>query len=319
MECKELVKYFPVKAGFIPKTVAFNKAVDNVHLAIKKGETFGLVGESGCGKTTLGKTLVRLIEPTSGEIFFNGMSLLALDKKQMQIARSKMQLVFQDPFGSLDPRQTVLKIVGEPLEIYHVAKGDALTKKVLDLVERVGLSKQHLYRLPHEFSGGQRQRIGIARALALRPSFVVLDEPTSALDVSVQAQILELLKELQRDMELTYLFISHDLNVVRHMSDRIGVMYLGRIVEHGPTGEVFNKPLHPYTQALFSSILIPDPDAREGTTAIKGAIDVPSPINPPSGCRFHTRCPHARPDCSRREPRFIEASPDHFVDCILCE
>ncbi|MGD0177628.1 MAG: ABC transporter ATP-binding protein [Candidatus Bathyarchaeia archaeon] len=318
MECKNLVKYFPVRAGFIPKTIAFNKAVDRVDLAIKKGETFGLVGESGCGKTTLGKALIRLIEPTSGEIIFDGLNLLALDEKQMQNARSKMQIVFQDPFGSLDPHQNVLGIVGEPLEIYKVAKGDDVTKRVSELIERVGLSKQHLYRLPHEFSGGQRQRIGIARALALQPHFIVLDEPTSALDVSVQAQILELLKALQTDMNLTYLFISHDLSVVRHMSDRIGVMYLGRIVEHGPTSEVFNKPLHPYTQALLSSILLPDPDIRQQAAAIKGT-DVPSPINPPSGCRFRTRCPVVRPECPKREPNFIETNPDHFVDCIMYE
>lgn len=315
IECKGVVKHFPIKGGVFSRTVALVQALDDVSLSVNKSETIGLVGESGCGKTTLGRCILRLIEPTKGEVYYEGTNITKLNRKELRKMREKMQAVFQDPFGSLNPRHTVLDIVGEPLRVHGVAKGRELRERVADIIEKVGLTRDHLYRLPHEFSGGQRQRIGVARALALHPSFVVLDEPTSALDVSVQVQILNLLKDLQTEMQLTYLFISHDLSVVKYMSNRLAVMYLGKIVEIGSAEDVFNNPTHPYTKALISSIPPPDPNVDLKRVLLKGEEDVPSPVNPPSGCRFHTRCPIAKPICSEREPELLQVSKGHLVAC----
>jgi len=315
IECRGLVKHFPIKRGFLSRTVGLVHALDDVTLSIDKSETVGLVGESGCGKTTLGRCLLRLIEPTRGEVYYDGTNIINLKRRELRELRKSMQAVFQDPFGSLNPRHTVLDIVGEPLKVHGVAKGRELREQVAELVEKVGLTHDHLYRLPHEFSGGQRQRIGVARALALHPNFVVLDEPTSALDVSVQVQILNLLRDLQAEMQLTYLFISHDLSVVKYMSNRIAVMYLGKIVELGSADGIFNNPTHPYTKALLSSIPPPDPNVKLQSVLLKGETDVPSPVNPPSGCRFHTRCPIAKPICSKRESELLEVSKGHFVAC----
>jgi oligopeptide/dipeptide ABC transporter ATP-binding protein len=315
IECRGLVKHFPIKRGFLSRTVGLVHALDDVTLSIDKSETVGLVGESGCGKTTLGRCLLRLIEPTRGEVYYDGTNIINLKRRELRELRKSIQAVFQDPFGSLNPRHTVLDIVGEPLKVHGVAKGRELREQVAELVEKVGLTHDHLYRLPHEFSGGQRQRIGVARALALHPNFVVLDEPTSALDVSVQVQILNLLRDLQAEMQLTYLFISHDLSVVKYMSNRIAVMYLGKIVELGSADGIFNNPTHPYTKALLSSIPPPDPNVKLQSVLLKGETDVPSPVNPPSGCRFHTRCPIAKPICSKRESELLEVSKGHFVAC----
>jgi len=317
VESRSLVKDFPIRGGIFSRSVGILRAVGGVDLFLSRGETVGLVGESGCGKTTFGRCLLRLIEPTRGEVYYKSINILKLKGKELRQIRSKMQIVFQDPFGALDPRQTVLDIVGEPLRVNGVAEGRDLKKRVLELIQRVGLTPDQLHRFPHEFSGGQRQRIGIARGIALNPDLLVLDEPTSSLDVSVQAQVLNLLKDLQEEMRLTYLFISHDLSVIKHMSDRIGVMYLGKILEIGSTGEIFAEPLHPYTKALLSSIPIPDPHARMSPVLLKEETDVPSPINLPSGCRFHTRCPAAKPECSAREARLLEVSDGHMVACHL--
>jgi oligopeptide/dipeptide ABC transporter ATP-binding protein len=315
MEIKDLQKHFPVKGGIFQRVKGFVRAVDGVDLEINRGEVFGLVGESGCGKTTLGRACLRLIEPTRGEVRFEDVDLLNLNLKDMQKMRLNVQMVFQDPFSSLDPRKMIKDIVGEGLVIHDLAKGSELKERVLENLERVGLKKEHLYRYPHEFSGGQRQRIGIARALVLNPKFMILDEPTSALDVSVQAQILNLLLKLQKELGLTYMFISHNLSVIEYMSDRIAVMYVGKIVETGTKVELFENPLHPYTRALFSAIPIPDPDLKHEKIILKG--DVPSPLNPPSGCRFHPRCQYAMELCEREEPQSIEVNSGHKVACHL--
>jgi len=313
LETRDLVKYFPLKSGIFRKIVGFVRAVDRVSFSIPKGRTLGIVGESGCGKTTVARLVLRLIEPSSGEIIFEGKDIARLGKKDLRILRRDLQMVFQDPQSSLNPRMTVKDIVGEPLMIHRGAKGADLRGRVQNLLEKVGLNPDHMYRFPHEFSGGQRQRIGIARAIALNPKLLVLDEPTSSLDVSVQAQILNLLRQLQSEMELTFLFISHDLAVIKHVSDHIAVMYLGKIVERARKQTIFEQPLHPYTQALLSSVQVPDPEYKTEMIPLKGTV--PSPINPPSGCRFHTRCPFTSSICKATEPPLMEVGTGHFVAC----
>jgi len=315
LEVRALKKHFPIRGGILGRPVGYVYAVDGVEFDIKAGETLGLVGESGSGKTTTGRCILRLIEPTSGEVIFKGQNITDMKPREMTKLRARMQIVFQDPYASLNPRWTIKDIVGEPLLVNKKAHGEALKKIVLDMLKRVGLSQDHMNRFPHEFSGGQRQRISLARALALDPDFIILDEPTSSLDVSVQAQTLNLLKTLQVELKLTYLFISHNLSVIKHVSDRVAVMYLGKIVELAPSAELFKQQLHPYTQALFMAIPIPNPSIQRRRVILKG--DVPNPSNPPSGCRFHERCPIAIRTCSREEPELIEHSPGHFVACHL--
>ncbi len=360
ISARNVRKYFPIRGGVFSTHVGDVRAVDGVSFDVREGETVGLVGESGCGKTTVGRLLLRLIEPTSGQTFYrpppavstridalysqlspyagpqnnggalppnavaalreldeiaNQYSLYRKHGRAMRDLRGKLQIVFQDPFGSLSPRMLVRDIIAEPLEIHHAGSRAERRRRVSELLGQVGLNPEHEWRFPHEFSGGQRQRIGIARALALRPEFIVLDEPTSALDVSVQAQILNILRHLQSEQRLSYLFISHHLSVVRAMSQRVVVMYLGKIVERAPTDALFSTPLHPYTQALLSAIPIPDPDLKRERIVLQG--DVPSPAAPPPGCRFHTRCPAVMPVCSKVEPPLIEVRPDHFVACHL--
>jgi len=314
VKASNIKEYFPIKEGLFGSTKNFVKAVDDVTIEIQKGETFGLVGESGCGKTTLGRVLIHLIPPTSGTLVFMGTNLSAISKEELRRMRPHMQIVFQDPSSSLNPRMTIKQILSEPLRINKRYKGEELTKKVLELLKTVGLDAQHLYRFPHEFSGGQKQRIGVARALALNPDFIVLDEPTSSLDVSVQAQILNLLKDLQEEFHLTYLFITHDLSVIKFISDRVAVMYAGQIVEYAKTADLFKDPIHPYTKALLSAIPIPDPRQRSKHIPLKG--EVPSLINPPSGCRFNPRCPNATPACAEGGERTMkEVYAGHFVAC----
>ncbi|KIO61415.1 ABC transporter ATP-binding protein [Caldibacillus thermoamylovorans] len=315
LEVKNLKTYYPVKGGFFRRTVANVKAVDDVSFEIKKGETLGLVGESGCGKSTTGRTILRLINPTDGQIIFDGKDITNIQGRALREARKDFQMVFQDPYASLNPMQMIGDIVSEPLKNFGKSNKKALKEEVMDLLNRVGLPEDAYEKYAHEFSGGQRQRIGIARALALKPKLIVADEPVSALDVSVQSQVLNLLKELQKDFGLTYLFIAHDLSVVKHMSDRIGVMYLGNIVEIADRNSIYNEPLHPYTQALISAIPEPDPRKSKERIVLKG--DVPSPVNPPSGCPFHTRCPMAKEECSIAKPTLKEVRPGHQVACIL--
>jgi len=308
-----LKKYFPVKKGVFSRVVGNVKAVDGVSFQVKKQETLGLVGESGCGKTTVGRTILRLLEPTAGSVTFDGVNLTDLDKTDLRQLRRRMQIIFQDPYASLNPRMTVEQIVGEGLAIHNEANGSERRDRIVAMLKRVGLQSEHLSRYPHEFSGGQRQRIGIARALILNPDLVVCDEAVSALDVSIQAQIINLLEELQQEMHLSYLFISHDLNVVRHISDHVAVMYLGKIVEYAQTEELFKTPLHPYTQALLSAIPIPDPQTRRKRIILPGSV--PSPINPPAGCPFHPRCPVAIELCKTAVPAWREIKPEHWVAC----
>lgn len=314
LEVRNLKKYFPIKGGVFSRTVANVKAVEDVSLNIKPGEVVGLVGESGSGKTTAGRTILRLIEPTEGEIIFNGTDIAKVSRSQMREYRKEMQIIFQDPFASLNPRMTVGDIIGEALDIHKLARGKAREERIVQLLERTGLSAQHMRRYPHEFSGGQRQRIGIARALAVDPQFIVADEPVSALDVSIQAQVVNLLQDLKEELGLTLLFIAHDLGVVEYISDRVVVMYLGRIMEIAPAKELYRNPVHPYTEALLSAVPIPDPTVKRERTILQG--DIPSPINPPSGCVFRTRCPIAAKECAEVVPPLEEVSPGHFKACI---
>jgi oligopeptide transport system ATP-binding protein len=314
LEVTGLKKHFLVGGGFLSKNSALNiRAVDDVTFSVRRGETFGLVGESGCGKTTLGQTIIRLYNPTDGKIVFNGTDISTMSANELRKHRRGMQMIFQDPSASLDPRMTVGSIISEPLNIFGVGSKSERKERVRELLRVVGLNSYFVNRYPHEFSGGQRQRIGIARSIALNPELVICDEPVSALDVSIQAQVLNLLRKLQDDLNLTYLFIAHNLAVVAHISDRVGVMYLGKMVEIGEARAITEHPKHPYTQALISAIPLPIPGKRRDRIILEG--DVPSPANPPSGCRFHPRCPIARPDCSEVEPLLREIEPDHWVAC----
>ncbi|MCG0276217.1 MAG: ABC transporter ATP-binding protein [Thermosediminibacteraceae bacterium] len=315
IEVQGLVKWYPVKAGVFQKVVGYVKAVDDVSFNIKRGETLGLVGESGCGKTTTARCMLRLIEPTKGRILFNGRDIMKFNREELRKIRPRMQVIFQDPYSSLNPRLTVKEIIGEALAFHGIARGKELEERVKELLEMVGLAPHHMRRFPHEFSGGQRQRIGITRALATNPDLVVCDEPVSALDVSIQSQILNLLEDLQARLGVSYLFIAHGLNVVKHVSHRVGVMYLGKLVEITESDEIYKNPLHPYTQALISAIPVPDPKVRRQKILLEG--DVPSPFNPPEGCRFWTRCRYAMDVCRREEPGLIECAPGHMVACHL--
>lgn len=312
---KNLKKYFPVRSGLLQRVTAEVKAVDNVSFAVKRGETLGMVGESGCGKSTIGRSILRLVEPTAGEVSFEGKDIIKMSESELKPLRRDMQIIFQDPYASLNPRMPIGESVMEGLHVHQIGDVKERWEIAVNMLKKVGLEEYHARRYPHEFSGGQRQRIGIARALALNPKFIVCDEPVSALDVSIQSQVLNILKDLQSEFGLTYLFIAHNLSVVEHISDRVAVMYLGKMVELTDRDSLYREPLHPYTQALLSAIPVSHPNAKRERTILKG--DVPSPLNPPKGCRFHTRCPIAIEKCSQEEPEFREARPNHFVACWL--
>jgi len=316
LEVTDLVKHFPIKSGvFIDREVARVRAVDGVSFTLHEGETLGLVGESGCGKSTVCRAILQLVTPTSGSVRFAGQEMVGRSPRELRPLRREIQMIFQDPFASLNPRKRVGQIIGDPLELHGVARGAELKRRVQELLERVGLQAEHYNRYPHEFSGGQRQRIGIARAIGLRPKLIIADEPVSALDVSVQAQIINLLDELQREFSMAYLFVAHDLGVVRHVSDRVAVMYLGKIVEQADADSVYRQPRHPYTNALLSAVPIPDPRRNAARQRITLSGDVPSPIDPPSGCRFHTRCPRADDICRNTEPALLDTGSGHAVAC----
>ncbi|NFE93993.1 ABC transporter ATP-binding protein [Clostridium botulinum] len=316
LEVKDLCKYFPASKGLF-KGKSYVKAVDRVSFTINKGETLGLVGESGCGKTTTGRTILKLYSPTAGKIIFKGKDITDYSVKDMVPLRKDMQMIFQDPYASLDPRMTVGDIIGEAIDVHGLYKGEERTNRIRSLLTKVGLASDHINRYPHEFSGGQRQRIGIARALAVQPSLIICDEPISALDVSIQAQVINMLEELQEELGLTYLFIAHDLSMVKHISTHIGVMYLGRMVEKGESNVVYSESMHPYTQALLSAVPIPDPYEAKNNQRIILEGDIPSPIDPPPGCRFQGRCRYAKPICSEIDPELKEVKPGHFVACHL--
>jgi oligopeptide transport system ATP-binding protein len=319
LHVENLVMHFPIYRGVIRRQIGAVHAIDGISFDVRRGETLGLVGESGCGKTTTGRTILQLYKPTSGQVYYNGIDLVALKREEMRHMRREMQMIFQDPYASLNPRMTVKDIIAEPLVAHNAASGKEIQERVEQLLELVKMNPSFANRYPHEFSGGQRQRIGVARALALQPSFIVCDEPISALDVSIQAQVINLLEELQERLNLTYLFIAHDLSVVRHISSRVAVMYLGIFVELASRNDLYIKPLHPYTRALLSAVPIPDPvaDAQRQRVILEG--DVPSPVNPPSGCRFRTRCPIAEAFCAEKTPDFHEIKPGHFVACHFAD
>ena len=317
LEVRNLKKYYSVKSGFLNKDRRSVKAVDGINLSVKQGEILGIVGESGCGKSTLGRSILRLIEPTSGEVIFEGTNICGLKKEEMRLKRREMQIVFQDPGASLNPRLTVGEIIGEPLEVFHICEGKEKEERIYKLMDLVGINRAYINRFPHEFSGGQRQRLGIARALAVNPKLIICDEPVSALDVSIRAQVLNLIKELKDKLNLTYIFISHDLSVVHHICDRVAVMFLGRVVEIADKKQIYENPVHPYTKALLSAIPMPDPEVKRERIILQG--DVPNPADPPSGCHFHKRCPYAKKECSETVPPFVTVEPGHQVLCWLAE
>lgn len=318
VQTDELQKYFPVK-NFFGRSKQELRAVDKISLSIRKGETFGLVGESGCGKSTFGRTLIRMYEPTGGKVFYNGTDITNLKGKQLNAYRKKMQIIFQDPYSALDPHHNVREIISEPMALEGKLSSSEMEDRIVSLLKTVGMKPDDMEKYAYEFSGGQRQRIGIARALAVQPEFVLCDEPISALDVSIQAQVVNMLEDLQEELGLTYLFVAHDLSMVRHISDRIGVMYLGKLLEISDSDELYDNPLHPYTKALLSAIPIADPKLARTSSRQIISGDLPSPLHIPTGCRFHTRCPYAKPQCSNVEPTFKEVSPGHFVACHLCD